>query len=115
MAGVKPAPHRLRSVGQKVRSGCAALGVGCGITQYPMKKNVGSYDAAVRFIAGCLIVLVGRHALGWWSLLALLPVVSAATGCCFVYAALGISTTACDDKPSPEERAMRRTRVVLRH
>ncbi len=75
-----------------------------------MKTNVGSYDVAVRFVLGCLMVLLFRHQLGWWTLLALVPVVSAATGFCLVYAVLGIRTTACDERESEEEKAMRGAR-----
>lgn len=74
-----------------------------------MKKNVGSYDVALRFVLSCLVVLLGRHVLGWWTLLALVPLVSAASGFCLFYAALGISTTTCDETESAEEKAMRAT------
>ncbi|ACB77311.1 YgaP family membrane protein [Opitutus terrae] len=63
-----------------------------------MKTNVGSFDAAVRFVAGCALLMLGHHYIGWWGLLGLIPIVNAATGFCLVYAALGISTTACDQE-----------------
>jgi hypothetical protein len=61
-----------------------------------MKKNVGSYDGAVRFVAGCGLLMLGNHGFGWWGLLGLIPILSTVTGTCFVYAVLGIDTTACD-------------------
>lgn len=61
-----------------------------------MKKNVGSYDGAVRFVAGCGLLMLGNHGFGWWGLLGLIPIVSTVTGVCFVYALLGLDTTACD-------------------
>lgn len=72
-----------------------------------MKKNVGSYDVAVRFVIGCLVLLIGRHALGWWSLLAVVPILSACTGFCGIYAVLGIRTTLCDETESEEEKLTR--------
>ena len=61
-----------------------------------MKTNVGSYDAAVRFVAGCLLLMLGNHSLGWWGLLGLAPILSACIGFCPIYALLHIDTTACD-------------------
>ena len=61
-----------------------------------MKKNVGSYDGAARFVAGCVIMLLGNHYHNWWGLAGLLPIASTFTEFCLVYAALGIDTTACD-------------------
>lgn len=72
-----------------------------------MKTNVGSYDSAVRFVAGCGLLMLGNHGLGWWGLLGLLPILNAATGFCLVYAALGISTTACDQEPVRPARVQR--------
>jgi Protein of unknown function (DUF2892). len=62
----------------------------------PMKKNVGSYDGAARFVVGCLIMLIGNHTHSWWGLVGLVPIFSTFTEFCFVYAALGVDTTACD-------------------
>ena len=69
-----------------------------------MKKNVGSYDGAVRFVGGFVLLLLGNHGLGWWGLLGLLPILSSMTGFCFVYSLLHLDTTACDredELPSP--------------
>jgi hypothetical protein len=61
-----------------------------------MKKNLGSYDAAVRFVAGCGLLVAVNHGYGLWGLIGLAPIFSAALGFCPVYWALGIDTTACD-------------------
>lgn len=62
----------------------------------PMKKNVGSYDGAARFVIGCLIMMIGNHTHSWWGLVGLVPIISTFSERCFVYAALGIDTTGCD-------------------
>lgn len=78
-----------------------------------MKTNVGSYDAAVRFVAGCALLMLGNHYIGWWGLLGLIPIINATTGFCLVYAALGISTTACDQETVPT-KVHRHVRVKIR-
>jgi hypothetical protein len=57
-----------------------------------MKTNVGSFDAAARFLAGCTLLFLGVHGLGWWGLLGILPILSSVTGFCVVYAICGINT-----------------------
>ncbi|HWA87700.1 MAG TPA: DUF2892 domain-containing protein [Opitutus sp.] len=61
-----------------------------------MKRNVGSYDAAVRFIAGCGLIVTVNHGYGWWGLIGLAPILSAATGFCPVYWLFHLDTTGCD-------------------
>lgn len=61
-----------------------------------MKANVGSYDCAVRFVAGCLALLVGHHYFSWWALIGFVPILSSIAGFCPLYALLRIDTTECD-------------------
>ena len=50
-----------------------------------MKTNIGSYDAGVRFIGGCTLLFFSANGLGWWALLGLIPILTAAIGA-FVFA-----------------------------
>jgi hypothetical protein len=50
-----------------------------------MKANVGSYDGAMRFIVGCIILFFSVNGLGWWALLGVLPILSAACSFCPLY------------------------------
>jgi hypothetical protein len=59
-----------------------------------MKTNVGSYDAAVRFLAGCAVLFFSVNGLGWWALLGLIPVLSAVCAFCPLYWLFGIDTAA---------------------
>jgi hypothetical protein len=86
---------------QKLRSRKSDEGVRSDRTKFAMKTNVGSYDAAVRFIAGCVLLLMGNHGLGVWGFLGLLPILSSITGFCVVYALFHIDTTACDHHDAP--------------
>lgn len=61
-----------------------------------MKKNVGSYDAAVRFILGCGLLATVNHGYGLWGLIGITGILSAAAGFCPVYWLLHLDTTACD-------------------
>ncbi len=61
-----------------------------------MKTNVGSYDCAVRFVGGCVLLLLGNHFLGWWGLLGLFPIATAVFGFCPAYTVFRIDTTDCD-------------------
>ena len=62
-----------------------------------MKTNVGSYDAGVRFILGCVILFLSVNGFGWWGLLGLIPIVSAACGFCALYWLFGIDTAAWEE------------------
>ncbi len=66
-----------------------------------LKKNMGPLDRAVRFIAGLALMAVGLFLLGglhgdWLGIavtvVALVPIATAATGICPGYAPFGIST-----------------------
>ena len=61
-----------------------------------MKANVGSYDVAVRFTAGCLILCLGTHFENWWGLVGLIPLATALIGFCPLYVLLHIDTTSTD-------------------
>ncbi len=63
-----------------------------------MKPNVGSYDAAVRFVLGCTIMYVGVLLHSWWGLAGLVPLVTGLCGRCLLYLPFGIDTTACDHR-----------------
>ena len=65
-----------------------------------MKTNVGSYDAGVRFVLGCVILEIGAHSLSWWGALGLVPILSAAFAFCPLYVPFHLNTTACDE-PHP--------------
>jgi len=62
----------------------------------PMKTNVGSYDAAIRFVVGCILLGYGAHHLNPWGLLGFIPIMTAATGCCPLYYPFHIDTTFTD-------------------
>ncbi len=65
----------------------------------PMKKNVGSYDAAVRFVGGCGLLMMLNHNFGMWTLVGVIPILSAALGFCPAYWCLHIDTATCDREP----------------
>lgn len=69
-----------------------------------MKTNVGSFDAAVRFVAGCGLLLLGNHGLGWWGLIGFVPILTAICAFCPAYALLSVSTTAWDRRVQTEAR-----------
>lgn len=62
----------------------------------PMKSNVGSYDAAVRFTLGCVILGVGAHHDNWWGLVGLVPLATAIAAFCPLYVPLHVDTTFTD-------------------
>lgn len=63
-----------------------------------MKTNVGSFDGAARFIAGCTILFFGGHGLGWWALLGLIPLLTSAFNFCPLYWVLRIDTAAWEER-----------------
>lgn len=83
-------------LGQETRSGPpqeAYVGVNPNI---PMKTNVGSYDAAVRFVLGCLIMGIGNHHDSLWGLIGLIPIFTSLAGFCPLYLPFHIDTTFTD-------------------
>ena len=70
-----------------------------------MKKNVGSYDAAVRFLVGCAVLYLGVNGLGWWALLGFLPVLSAIAGFCPLYWLFGLDTASWETEYRSNRRS----------
>ncbi len=62
-----------------------------------MKTNVGSYDAGIRFLLGCVVLFLSVNGIGWWGLLGLIPILSAACSFCPLYWVLRIDTAAWED------------------
>ena len=60
----------------------------------PMKTNVGSYDAGVRFLIGCAVLFMSVNGLGWWALLGLVPMLTAACSFCPLYLLFHLDTEA---------------------
>jgi len=69
-----------------------------------MKANIGSYDAGVRFIAGCGLLFFSVNGLGWWALLGLVPLFTAAIGFCPLYCILRIDTACWEEEPKSHPR-----------
>jgi hypothetical protein len=67
-----------------------------------MKTNVGSYDAGIRFVLGCVVLFLTVHGLGWWGLLGLIPIMSAACAFCPFYWVARIDTATWEE--AREER-----------
>jgi len=57
-----------------------------------MKTNIGSFDAATRFLLGWIFIFLGNHGLGWWALLGLWPILTGAFGFCPLYILFHINT-----------------------
>jgi hypothetical protein len=66
-----------------------------------MKHNVGSYDGAVRALAGFAILFIGHHQHSWWALAGLLPILSSVCGWCPLYALLQLDTSGQDRREAP--------------
>ncbi len=64
-----------------------------------MKQNVGSIDRLMRAVAGLLILALGAFGpLGWWGLVGLVPLATAAMGNCPAYSLLGLNTCGVDQR-----------------
>jgi hypothetical protein len=57
-----------------------------------MTCNVGKTDKIIRVIAGVVIAVLGFYFKSWWGLLAIIPLLTAASGYCPLYVPLKIST-----------------------
>ena len=66
-----------------------------------MKVNVGKTDRLLRIIAGLLIAAAGIYYHSWWGLLGIIPLGTALSGLCLLYAPFGIST--CKAKPEKQQ------------
>lgn len=62
-----------------------------------MKANIGSYDGGVRYLLGCVIMLIGVHFYSWWGLVGLVPFLTGMTRFCPLYCLLGFNTLHCDE------------------
>jgi hypothetical protein len=62
-----------------------------------MKTNVGSYDAGVRFVIGCGVLFMSVNGWGWWALLGLIPIATAACGFCPLYRLIHVDTEAWEE------------------
>ena len=66
-----------------------------------MKANIGSFDGAIRFVAGIIILHFGLRDIGWWGLLGLIPIAMTVTNWCPLYALLHIDTLGTDEPHPP--------------
>ena len=66
-----------------------------------MKSNVGFFDAAVRFVLGCLIMGLGNQQESGWSLLGLIPIATSFAGFCPLYLPFRIDTNFRDKSHGP--------------
>jgi hypothetical protein len=66
-----------------------------------MKHNVGSYDAAVRFVLGCLILLWGVRSGSWYGLVGVVPLLTSIFGFCPLYVPLSLDTSGVDHRKAP--------------
>lgn len=57
-----------------------------------MSCNIGTTDKIIRIIAGVIIGAIGLYYQSWWSLVGLIPIITALTGFCPFYIPLGIKT-----------------------
>jgi hypothetical protein len=59
-----------------------------------MTKNMGTADRVIRTVIGLAILTAGLFYKSWWGLVGLVPLFTATTGWCALYAPFGISTCA---------------------
>lgn len=57
-----------------------------------MKQNIGKTERIIRVVIGLIIIAVGAYFKSWWGAIGLLPIFTAASGWCGLYALFGIST-----------------------
>lgn len=57
-----------------------------------MKKNVGKPDRTIRTLLGILFIAMGFFFSGWWAVLGIVLLVTAAIGWCPLYTLLGLKT-----------------------
>ena len=57
-----------------------------------MKRNIGKTDRIIRVLIGLIVIAVGAYFKSWWGAIGLLPIFTAASGWCGLYALFGIST-----------------------
>jgi len=59
-----------------------------------MKKNMGTADRIIRLAIGIIIIVLGFYYRSWFSLIAIIPLLTAATSWCPLYIPFGINTGA---------------------
>lgn len=59
-----------------------------------MKTNVGSLDRTLRIVAGLALLGAGLYFKSWWSLVGLVPLLTATLRFCPAYVPFGLSTCA---------------------
>jgi DUF2892 family protein len=57
-----------------------------------MKRNIGTPDKVMRYIAAIVIFGLGLYFKSWWGLIGFIPLLVAIFGWCPPYAMLGINT-----------------------
>ena len=62
-----------------------------------MKQNIGKTDRIIRVLIGLIVIAVGAYFKSWWGAIGLLPIFTAASGWCGLYALFGISTCKVND------------------
>jgi hypothetical protein len=62
-----------------------------------MKRNVGTYDAAIRTMLGLGILFFGHHLRTWWALVGFIPILSAMLGVCPIYWLFGFESCSWDE------------------
>lgn len=69
-----------------------------------MKSNVGSIDRILRLIAGLTILGAGYYFQSWWSLVGLVPLLTAVFRFCPAYLPFGLSTCALPGEISGKKK-----------
>jgi hypothetical protein len=66
-----------------------------------MKRNIGTPDKVIRYVAAIVIFGLGLYFKSWWGLIGFVPLLAAISGWCPPYAMLGINT--CGRKETATE------------
>lgn len=61
-----------------------------------MNKNVGKTDKTIRIVAGLAIIAAGIYYQNWWSVVGLVPLITALVGWCPAYDLVKCSTCKSD-------------------
>jgi hypothetical protein len=64
-----------------------------------MKKNVGSADKIVRYIAALVIFILGFYYESWWGLIGFVPLLTAVFSWCPLYKPFKINTVKTKSAP----------------
>ena len=66
-----------------------------------MKRNIGSTDKLVRYVAGALIIGAGLYYESWWGAVGVVPIATALIGWCPPYALFKINTCRTGSRATP--------------